>query len=58
MRIWGNKSTLLWPQYVNWRTRKEARNFAVKSGYSDAKIIRCERIRIFQSYDYPICLLR
>jgi hypothetical protein len=58
MRIWGNKSTLLWPQYVNWRARKEARKFAVKSGFRDAKIVNCDRIRLLQRYDYTICLLR
>lgn len=58
MRIWGNKSTRLWPRYVNWRATKEARKFATARGYTDAKIVHCDRNRLIQRYDYTIDLIR
>jgi hypothetical protein len=58
MRIWGTKSTLLWPGYVNWRAKKEARKFAVAHGYRDATIVICDRNRLIQRYDYTIDLVR
>jgi hypothetical protein len=58
MRIWGTKSTILWPRYVGWRAAKEARKFAQARGYRDARIVNCDRNTLLQRYDYTIDLVR
>ena len=58
MRVWGNRGTILWPRYVNWRAMKEAGEFAGARGYRDARIVKCDRSRLLQRYDYTIELVR
>ncbi len=58
MRVWGNRSTLLWPRYVHWRAAKEARKFAAARGFRDAKIVKSERNTLLQRYDYTVELVR
>jgi hypothetical protein len=58
LRIWGNRSTLLWPMVVNRQARKEGEKFAAAHGYRDAIIVKRHLNWILQRYDYTIDLIK
>ncbi len=58
LRISANRSAMLWPRFVNWRAMKEARKFAAIKGYSDARIVSCDRNRLLGRFDYTFEFVR